>query len=75
MIGLVVGSVRMILDFVYPSPSCGEADTRPAIIQIHYLYFAIILFIITAISAAVISLLTPPIDSKHVSNSTYCHSH
>ncbi len=29
MVGLVVGMVRMILDFVYPAPGCDELDTRP----------------------------------------------
>jgi len=33
MAGMVIGVVRMILDFIYIEPACGEVDTRPAIIK------------------------------------------
>ena len=33
MIGLISGVIRMILDFVYIAPSCGEEDNRPSIIK------------------------------------------
>jgi len=33
MAGLLTGCIRMILDFVYIAPSCGEEDTRPAIVK------------------------------------------
>lgn len=29
MVGMVVGLVRMILDFVYAEPACGDPDNRP----------------------------------------------
>ena len=49
----------MILDFVYREPECGEPDTRPFLIaNIHYMYFATILFWVTAITMIVISLIT-----------------
>ena len=32
MMGTLVGASRMILDFVYEEPMCGEEDTRPAIL-------------------------------------------
>jgi sodium/myo-inositol cotransporter 11 len=33
MAGMVIGIVRMILDFIYIEPACGEEDTRPIIIK------------------------------------------
>ena len=67
MVGLLVGVIRMGLDFGYGSPACGEEDTRPAIIaKVHFLHFTILLFVIALLATVVISLLTAPVDSKHV---------
>ena len=33
MVGLITGLVRMVLDFVYIEPPCGEIDTRPNFIK------------------------------------------
>ena len=33
MVGMLVGVIRMILDFVYVQPPCGEVDDRPMIIK------------------------------------------
>jgi len=33
MAGLLVGMIRMILDFVYIEPACGEEDSRPSIVK------------------------------------------
>lgn len=68
MVGLVVGLIRFIWEFSYgPPPPCGEPDDRSAIItKVHYLHFGIILFIIVTIVTTLISLLTKPIDDKHV---------
>lgn len=58
----------MVMDFAYGSPVCGEDDTRPPVLKnVHYLYFAMILFACTIIVAVVVSLLTEPIDEKCVS--------
>ncbi|MEE6495459.1 hypothetical protein FKM82_002058 [Ascaphus truei] len=68
VIGLVVGFIRMVMDFVYRAPSCGEEDTRPSVLKdVHYLYFALILFALTVIICLVISLFTPAIPEKDVS--------
>lgn len=70
MIGLVVGLIRFIWEYSYTVPPCGEEDddNRPSIIKdVHYLHFGCILFVIVIISTIIISLLTPPIDDKHVS--------
>ncbi|NXV59722.1 SC5A9 protein, partial [Molothrus ater] len=65
MTGFVVGVVRMILDFIYSAPSCGEEDRRPAVLKdVHYLYFALILFVLTSIAILLVSLCTPPIPEE-----------
>ncbi|NWH31630.1 SC5A9 protein, partial [Chloropsis hardwickii] len=65
MAGLAVGLVRMIMEFIYSAPSCGEEDRRPAMLKdVHYLYFALILFALTAIVTFLISLCTPPIPEE-----------
>ncbi|KAL2101104.1 hypothetical protein ACEWY4_002865 [Coilia grayii] len=59
LVGLIIGCVRMILDFVYPTPLCYEEDTRPAVVKyVHYLYFSVILTAITAIIVVCVSLAT-----------------
>ena len=51
-----------------PQTPCGEDSDKPDIIsKVHYLHFGIILFVIVAVLCIVISLLTEPIDPKHVS--------
>jgi len=70
--GLVVGLVRMILDFSLGAPLCNEPEYRPALIKnIHYLYFAILLAAITTIVAVIVSLVTPAIDDKHLYRLTW----
>lgn len=72
IIGLVTGMIRFIWQFAYAEPGCGEPDTRPeAISKVHYLHFAIILFIVTIVSAYSISLLTKPIPLKYLKRLTY----
>ncbi|XP_078486654.1 sodium/glucose cotransporter 4-like [Ciona intestinalis] len=72
MVGLVTGSTRMIMDFAYGTPLCGQDEYRPAVLyKVHYLYFAIILAAITAIAAVVISLLTPPIPKNKLFRLTW----
>lgn len=69
MFGLMVGLVRMIMEFCYQTPSCGEEDRRPGVLKdLHYLYFALILCGLTAIVIVFVSLLTPPIPEEKVSS-------
>ncbi|KAJ8303989.1 LOW QUALITY PROTEIN: hypothetical protein KUTeg_017572 [Tegillarca granosa] len=76
MIGLVIGLIRMGLDFGYASPKCGEVDNRPDIIaKVHFLHFTIILFMVSLISTIVISLLTTKIDDKHLIRLTWWTRH
>ncbi|KAM9457601.1 sodium/myo-inositol cotransporter 2 [Clarias gariepinus] len=72
VLGLLVGIVRMILDFVYPVPQCYETDTRPDIIKyIHYLYFSIILSLLTLAVVVCVSLATEKPTEEQVSRLTW----
>ncbi|NXS89538.1 SC5A9 protein, partial [Erpornis zantholeuca] len=76
MAGLAVGLVRMIMEFIYSAPSCGEEDRRPAVLKdLHYLYFALILCALTAIVIVLISLCTPPIPEEKLGSLTWWTRH
>ncbi|XP_002743747.1 sodium/glucose cotransporter 1 isoform X1 [Callithrix jacchus] len=67
ILGFLIGVSRMITEFAYGTGSCMEPSNCPTIIcGVHYLYFAIILFVISVISIVVISLLTKPIPDVHL---------
>uniref|UniRef100_A0A8C5RFT2 Solute carrier family 5 member 2 n=1 Tax=Laticauda laticaudata TaxID=8630 RepID=A0A8C5RFT2_LATLA len=79
--GLAIGMARMIPEFIYGTGSCLFPSNCPRLIcGVHYLYFAIILFLATAAIAVGVSLCTSPIPDKHVStggvygSSTYDHN-
>ncbi|NXM61408.1 SC5A9 protein, partial [Illadopsis cleaveri] len=76
MIGLVVGVVRLIMDLVYTAPSCGEQDRRPAVLKdVHYLYFALMLYVLSTIIIVIISLCTPPIPEEKLDSLTWWTRH
>ncbi|XP_073504440.1 sodium/myo-inositol cotransporter 2 isoform X2 [Phyllobates terribilis] len=71
-IGLVVGIIRMVLDFVYAAPQCDQPDMRPAVVKyIHYLYFSMILALLTLIVVVFVSLMTKPPTEEMVSRLTW----
>uniref|UniRef100_A0A7N6BP08 Sodium/glucose cotransporter 1 n=1 Tax=Anabas testudineus TaxID=64144 RepID=A0A7N6BP08_ANATE len=66
-IGLCIGLCRMIAEFAFGTGSCVTPSKCPTIIcGVHYLYFSIILFVISCIIIVGISLMTKPIEDKHV---------
>ncbi|KAB0362281.1 hypothetical protein FD754_006437 [Muntiacus muntjak] len=72
LFGLVVGLLRMILEFCYPAPACGEEDRRPAVLKdFHYLYFALLLCGLTAIVIVTVSLCTAPIPEEKLARLTW----
>ncbi|XP_019566426.2 sodium/glucose cotransporter 4 isoform X1 [Rhinolophus sinicus] len=76
MFGLAVGLLRMILEFSYRAPACGEVDQRPAVLKdFHYLYFALILCGLTAIVIVTVSLCTTPIPEEKLARLTWWTRH
>lgn len=63
-----MGLARLIPEFSYGSGSCVQPSVCPALLcGMHYLYFAIVLFVCSGLLTLVISLCTAPIPRKHVS--------
>ncbi|XP_066878035.1 sodium/mannose cotransporter SLC5A10 isoform X1 [Kogia breviceps] len=61
MAGLAVGATRLVLEFLHPAPPCGHPEERPAILRsVHYLHFAVALFVLSGAAVVAGSLLTPP---------------
>ncbi|NXO89285.1 SC5A9 protein, partial [Certhia brachydactyla] len=74
--GLAAGLVRMIMEFSYSTPYCGEEDKRPAVLKnVHYLHFALILFAISIIVMVLISLCTSPIPEEKLDSLTWWTRH
>ncbi|KAM9259645.1 sodium/glucose cotransporter 1 isoform 2-T2 [Cariama cristata] len=67
MVGLLTGLSRMITEFAYGTGSCVNPSNCPFIIcGIHYLYFAMILFGVSAIVILAVSFMTKPIPDVHL---------
>uniref|UniRef100_A0AAQ5Y5F1 Solute carrier family 5 member 9 n=1 Tax=Amphiprion ocellaris TaxID=80972 RepID=A0AAQ5Y5F1_AMPOC len=76
MTGLVVGLIRIVLEFSYSPPSCGQPDHRPTVLSdVHYLYFALILFALTCLIIVAVSLATAPISEEHLRRLTWWSRH
>lgn len=76
MVGLLVGVIRMVLEFSYAAPSCAEPDQRPALLaDVHYLYFALILLALTCFVIAGVSLATEPIPKERLYRLTWWSRH
>ncbi|XP_024600428.1 sodium/myo-inositol cotransporter 2 isoform X5 [Neophocaena asiaeorientalis asiaeorientalis] len=67
ILGLLLGLVRLVLDFIYVQPRCDQPDERPAVVKdVHYLYFSMILSSVTLITVSVVSWFTePPSKEMH----------
>ncbi|PVD22368.1 hypothetical protein C0Q70_18178 [Pomacea canaliculata] len=56
MVGHTCGVIRMALDFTFPAPGCDQMDSRPRVLSaVHYTYFGVLNFFITAIAIVVFS--------------------
>ncbi|XP_029778074.1 sodium/glucose cotransporter 1-like [Suricata suricatta] len=65
--GLLIGFSRMLFESAYGPWSCGANSKCPLIIcGVHYLYFAVILFIVSLFTILGISLFPDPIPDKHL---------
>uniref|UniRef100_A0A3B3Y6C6 Solute carrier family 5 member 1 n=1 Tax=Poecilia mexicana TaxID=48701 RepID=A0A3B3Y6C6_9TELE len=66
-IGLLIGLSRMITEFIYGTGNCVNPSDCPTIIcGVHYLYFGIILFTVSCTVIVGVSLITKPIEDKHL---------
>lgn len=71
MTGFTLGTIRLILAFIYRRPRCDLPDYRPAfIVDIHYMYVAAGLFWISGLVAVLVSICTAPPDDAQISTTT-----
>lgn len=71
MTGFTLGTLRLVLAFIYRAGRCDQPDTRPLFItRVHYMYVAAALFWISGFVAVVVSLCTSPPDEDQVRTTT-----
>ncbi|XP_006902109.1 PREDICTED: sodium/myo-inositol cotransporter 2 [Elephantulus edwardii] len=76
IVGLLIGFVRLVLDFIYVEPRCDQPDERPAVVKnIHYLYLSIILSVVTLVTVVTVSWFTEPPAKEMVSRLTWFTRH
>ncbi|CAF3842151.1 unnamed protein product [Rotaria sp. Silwood1] len=70
--GLFIGIIRFIWEYSYIAMPCQleHLDKRPSVVRLQFLYFSVLLFIISGIVTIVVSLLTKPIPEKYISGLT-----
>ncbi|XP_038619235.1 sodium/myo-inositol cotransporter 2 [Tachyglossus aculeatus] len=72
LVGLLLGLVRMVLDFIYVQPPCDQPDDRPGVVKhVHYLYFSTILTAVTMVTVVIVSWFTEPPSREMVSRLTW----
>ncbi|XP_075851516.1 sodium/glucose cotransporter 2 isoform X2 [Microcebus murinus] len=65
--GLLMGLARLIPEFSFGTGSCVRPSACPALLcGVHYLYFAIVLFLCSSLLILIVSLCTAPIPQKHL---------
>lgn len=66
--GLLIGFLQMAFVLAYGPQTCSVKSKCPPIVcGMHYLYFAILLFLVSLFTILGISFFTDPIPDKHVS--------
>ncbi|KAK7833263.1 hypothetical protein U0070_017262 [Myodes glareolus] len=76
VLGLLLGLVRLVLDFVYVQPRCDQPDERPSVVKdVHYLYFSMILSSATLITVFTVSCFTETPSREMVSRLTWFTRH
>ena len=72
-LGQLLGVARLVLDLIYPSPNCGERDTRPGILSaFNFTYFSAILLVVSTLVMVILSFCTARPDYEKVSWSNNC---
>ncbi|CAC5400636.1 SLC5A9 [Mytilus coruscus] len=74
ILGLIVGIIRMILDFSFRAPLCGsgDPDNRPAVVsKVDFLHFAAILGLVTTGAMILISMFTEPRPDRKLKRVTW----
>lgn len=72
MVALLTGLIRLILVLIYKEDgACGDVSNKPSILDMHYMYFSLLICGITFVVVTIISLATKRPHPKYVSLKYY----
>ena len=71
LFGLVLGMVRITCDVIYEAPACGMPDTRPMFVKLHFMYYALLMFVVCVLLMCVISFFTEPVPVDMLGRYTF----
>ncbi|XP_033120745.1 sodium/myo-inositol cotransporter 2-like [Anneissia japonica] len=66
-----ISVIRVVLELVYPEPACGEPDTRPEIVEIHYFYIGAIVLVVALLVQVGLSFFTTPMNKDKLHRLTW----
>ncbi|XP_020851287.1 sodium/myo-inositol cotransporter 2 [Phascolarctos cinereus] len=76
LVGLFIGMIRLVLDFIYVQPQCDQVDERPDVVKyVHYLYFSMILSVVTLVTVVTVSWFTEPPSKEMITRLTWFTRH
>lgn len=71
LIGFVLGMAKFIAGNVYTTPKCGEEDTRPGFAKMHFMFYAIIIFVVSGTVMVVVSFFTKKVPLNELGGLTW----
>lgn len=71
LIGFVLGMAKFIAGNVYTTPKCGDEDTRPGFAKMHFMFYAIIIFVVSGTVMVVVSFFTKKVPLNELGGLTW----
>jgi len=71
LIGFVLGMAKFIAGNVYKMPKCGDEDTRPGFAKMHFMFYAIIIFVVSGTVMVVVSFFTKKVPLNELGGLTW----
>lgn len=76
LVGQLAGIARLVLDFIYPAPGCGEDDRRPVVVSaVNFTYFSAMMLVLSAVVTIVLSFCTSKPDYDKIKGLTVWSVH
>lgn len=71
LIGFVLGMAKFIAGNVYTTPKCGDEDNRPGFAKMHFMFYAIIIFVVSGTVMVVVSFFTKKVPLNELGGLTW----